>query len=391
MELAVLSKSTDPHPFQPTRLVEGDSSLIWTERFTTAGDFQRVSQDIAGTLSQLPLWQMGSDGNPVLDSGGRPIPANTIVTLRDSTVPMLVETHQISKSLTGAPQITTAGRSLETILDRRSTITSPVINGQKISPFTDTKQTAVDFVGEVIKKIINDGSASSADIIPEFTFVDGSGNPRIVRPSGYTNTNPATSKTADLGELYSWALGQVTSENYGLRVRRPPDLGTTKFTLEIYTGVDRTFTVTFDARFDQFDSSTYLLSQMGWKNIDQVIAVNDCLEVDDGSIVSSRTGFNRRVAYLDATSTLTAAAGNAGQTQSMGNLGTVDLAKQLETTLFSGEVSRQMGAKYGQDYFLGDIVRLTGDYGLSQFVRVAEFIRSEDTTGEKAYPTFASL
>ena len=389
MDLAVLNwDPSKPNFLLPGRLVENHSSLIWSERYSSNGDFERVSADVGGTMAQLPLYNVGSDG----------IQRPTIVTLRDSTVPMVVEAHKIDKTLTGAAQITTTGRSVETWLDRRTNITSPVIEGNPLTPFTDTTKTAVAFAAEVIKKIINDGSSSSLDIIPELSFVDGSGNPRVLRPVGYDeSTITATTRTADFGELYSWAIDQITSEGYGLRAVRPSDPSYSKINLEIYKGRDRTIlnsygnAVVFDARFDQFTDSSYLLSQAAWKNVDQVVGANDCWEYEAPHSGAAPSGLNRRVAYLDASQTATGPAGDATNIQIMSNLAQVDLAKQLQTVLFSGEVGRLKGSIYGKDFLLGDIVKLTGDYGLSQFVRIAEFIRSEDSSGEKAYPTFESL
>jgi len=367
MELSVLNDQ-----FLPARLVEGHSSLIWTERYSAAGDFERTSDNVGGTLAALPLYTVD------LATG---IQRPTVVTLRDSDVPMIVETHKIEKSLTGPAKITTTGRSFETVLDRRTTINKPLGGGQAIKPWTSTQKTAVDAAYDVMNQVVTLGLASAADKIPELSIK------APIRPEGYVAPTATQSFQVDPGELYSWVMQQIQADNYGLRAVRPSDPSTTTIAIEIYSGVDRTKEVVFDARFDQFDNSEYLLSQAGWKNTDQVTGSADSLEVTDGT---TYTGLNRRVTYFDG-SQLAVGAPSATMTSIMKNLGTVDLAKQLETALFSGEVSRQLGSLYGKDYRLGDIVKLTGNYGLSQFVRISEFMRSEDNTGEKAYPTFASL
>lgn len=366
MELAVLNDQ-----FLPARLVENHTSLIWTERYFTACDFQRESGDVGATLEMLPLYTIDENG----------IERPTVVTLRDSNVPMLVEAHKIEKSLTGPAKITTIGRSFETVLDRRTTINAPLGGGQPIKPWTSVQKTAVDAAYDAMNQVVTLGSASLADQIPEILIK------APIRPAGYSAPTADQNYQVDPGELYAWVLGQIQSEKYGLRSVRPNPGDEPKISIEIYTGADRTKEVVFDARFDQFQNSAYLLSQAGWKNTDQVNAATDSLEVTDGE---TRTGLNRRVTYFDGSQIVTDAPG-AKLTNIMKTLGTVDLAKQLETALFSGEVSRQMGSQYSKDYFLGDVVKLTGDYGLSQFVRISEFIRSEDNNGEKAYPTFTSL
>lgn len=364
MELAVLNSN-----FQPAKLVEGHESLIWTERYDTAGDFERKSKDIGGTLAALPIEDQLNGVPP------------TIVTLRNSDVPMIVETHKIEKPINGPAVITTTGRSFETVLDRRTTIKGPIGSGNKIQPWTSQARTAVDAAYDVINKIVIQGMANVKDIIPEITI-------DVIRPDGYISAQIVNNFQVDPGELYAWVLQQIQTDKYGFRAVRPNDLADTKIALEIYTGTDRTKSVVFDARFDQFDSQTYLLSKANWKNTNQVTASSDSLEiVADGNNYS---GLSRRVTYFDG-SQLAVGSPGLTLTNMMETLGKVDLAKRLQTALFSGEVSRQKGSLYGKDYFLGDIVKLTGNYGLSQFVKISEFIRSEDSGGEKAYPTFQSL
>jgi len=371
MELAVLNDQ-----FLPARLVENHSSLIWTERYSSNGDFERTSDDVGGTLAALPLWTVD------LATG---IQRPTVVTLRDSDVPMIVETHKIEKSLTGPAKITTTGRSFETVLDRRTTINKPLGGGQAIKPWTSVQKTAVDAAYDVMNQVVTQGLASVLDKIPELNIK------APIRPAGYTAPSTNQNYQVDPGELYSWVMQQIQADNYGLRAVRPSDLSTSTIAIEIYSGVDRTKEIVFDARFDQFDNSEYLLSQAGWKNVDQVTGSADSLEVRlKDQNANDYSGLNRRVTYFDGTQ-LAVGVASPTITNIMQNLGTVDLAKQLETVLFSGEVSRQLGSRYGKDFYLGDIVKLTGNYGLSQFVRISEFIRSEDNTGEKAYPTFASL
>lgn len=361
MELSVLNSQ-----FLPSKLVENHSSLIWTERFVSCGDFSRESTDIGSTLAALPL--------------------NTVVSLRDSDVAMVVEMHKIEKTVKGEVKITTTGRSFETVLDRRTTINKPLGGGAAIKSWTSTQKTAVDAAYDVMNQVVTLGSSSAADKIPEIAI-----KPPI-RPPGYSAPSTNQSYQVDPGELYAWVLQQIQAEKYGMRAVRPRDTSTSTIAIEIYTGTDRTLKVVFDARFDQFDNAQYLLSQAGLKNVDQVTGAADSLEVIAKKLPADPdpTGLNRRVTYFDGTQ-LAVGAPSDTLTNVMKNLGTVDLAKQLETALFSGEVSRQNGAVYGKDFYLGDIVKLSGDYGLSQFVQVAEFIRSEDNTGEKAYPTFASL
>lgn len=382
MDLVVLNpfkSTTDPlrPSFQPARVVEGHESLIWTERYRTAGDFTRVSHDISGTLNKLPLYTLASDGVTQIP---------TVVSLRDSTVPMIVELHTITRDNQNAPVITTTGRSFETVLDRRTTVPAPPPSSGPITPFQTSAYNGVDLAYKTIKQIITNanGTGIVADIIPELHISDPT-------PSGgWTGT--ASTLTADLGELYAYVLQQISNAGYGFRAVRPSSLTTKTIDIQMYEGRDRTEAVVFDTRFGQFDSEQYLLSQSTWKNVDQISGATKSAEVYSES---SFTGLMRRTIYNDASSVLT---GAVTVTDDMiKNLGLIDLAKYPETVLFSGEVSRDIAGKYGDaanGYLLGDLVTLTGEIAptggvsLSQAVRVAEFIRADDTSGYKAYPTF---
>ena len=46
---------------------------------------------------------------------------------------------------------------------------------------------------------------------------------------------------------------------------------------------------------------------------------------------------------------------------------------------------------YGADYGLGDIIEVQGNSGVIQLSKVTEFIRTQDSTGERSYPTLSAI
>jgi hypothetical protein len=56
-----------------------------------------------------------------------------------------------------------------------------------------------------------------------------------------------------------------------------------------------------------------------------------------------------------------------------------------------GEIVPTAQFQYGRDYNLGDIIEVQGKSEIVQTSRVIEYIRTQDSTGEKAYPTVAML
>lgn len=60
-------------------------------------------------------------------------------------------------------------------------------------------------------------------------------------------------------------------------------------------------------------------------------------------------------------------------------------------TVFTGKVDDNKQFVYGRDFNLGDIVQMENKYKLQQAVRVAEVVRTHDTTGDHTIPSFVNL
>lgn len=133
MELITLDNE-----FQPDRQIDIYNSLIWTERYSSNGDFELTSNDISGIMNLLPE--------------GR------CVSLRESTVPMLVETHKIVKGPRQAPLIQVMGRAFETVLERRLSVKDlpeDYSSGVK-APWTVSSAQPSDTAYKVMRIVISD-------------------------------------------------------------------------------------------------------------------------------------------------------------------------------------------------------------------------------------------
>lgn len=429
MDLVTLDEN-----FHENRLVSGYGSLVWTERYSTAGDFQLISNRIADTIKALPL--------------------ESYVSLRNSVVPMKVEAHKIEKKKGAAPQLTVVGRSFEaTTLELR--VAAKTI-GHLRAAYSINAPKASDAAYKAMREVIGDTNRylDGSEILPPQTpnnTNDGISEVDLVLPDDYwfelwsptkvyaggahvrwpeatppytphiyvatlssgptagggvaqdPNTSPGywtlvtdTEAAAALitttpyvvppGNLYTSLLAMVGSNHHGIKATRP-DASSNKVQIEIYNGADLTETVIFDAKFDQMDSATYLLSNTGSTNVAYVYAP----ESADLSIVVQKnagdppTGLNRRVMMMEVTDGLISP-------DALHSRGLTELYKHNATALFGGEVSQEVGEGFNRDYFLGDILKLKGEYGETyQDVRVAEFIRSSDSSGDKAYPTFQAI
>ena len=56
-----------------------------------------------------------------------------------------------------------------------------------------------------------------------------------------------------------------------------------------------------------------------------------------------------------------------------------------------GEIVPDNQFQYGVHYNLGDIIEVEGNTGVTQSARITEYIRSQDSAGEKAYPTVSMI
>lgn len=355
MELVLLNNE-----FRPSRLIEGWSSLVWTERYSSNGDFELVSNDISSIMTMLPL--------------GGPTSPPVLVGIDESTVPMVVESHKIEKPKNAPPRIVTSGRAFESVLDQRVAVRAVTPGVKRVEWQIEAPNSALAAY-TVIKNIVIDGVATALDKIPEMSLLIS------VNDVGVTQKYPVEPK-----KLQTWALETLALGKYGMKSRRPT-FGTT-IAVEIYKGTDRTTSVVFDVALDQFEEAAYLLSKLGYENV-MITSTANGMEYSYSSS-STVSGLARRVDFQDLSSEVTLPAG-ADLTNLTVNKGKVALADRLPTALFSGGVSESIGSGYGKSYFLGDIVTLQGEYGLSQTARVAEFVRTHDNTGIKAYPTFEAV
>lgn len=70
----------------------------------------------------------------------------------------------------------------------------------------------------------------------------------------------------------------------------------------------------------------------------------------------------------------------------LGPVGRLYLSQHRIVKTVDGEIDESSQFKYGTDFGMGDIIELEGYSGTVGNVRVVEYIRSQDATGEKAYP-----
>lgn len=350
---------------QPSKMVEKYDSLIWTERYNTIGDFQITTGDVDRFMDLLPEGQ--------------------VVTLRESTVPMIVERHLIERKAGQTTKLTIKGRDFCSILDRRLAV-RPLPG---TAEWTVNEYTPADIAYFLMDEICKGGLLATEDIFPDAQV--------LFNYDEYEDsTGPLRSFVIPRGRLLDVVLQFLQAEApfdasttpdtpevkpHGIRAIRP-GLTATANIIEIYEGTDRSGTVYFDATRDLLDDGTYLFSKEGSANAAYLLGSSA-----DAFIEASppKSGLERRVILVDGSqSNLTDA--------NLLEQGKIAMSEAHETAMMDGSINADLSPYvYNVDYNLGDIVKLVGDYNLSGKARVTEYIRSEDATGIKSYPTLASI
>jgi len=179
-----------------------------------------------------------------------------------------------------------------------------------------------------------------------------------------------------------------------------PSNDLTSLVFKLYSGVDRSYNqftnphVVFSREFDNILNSEYSKSKTQFKNLTVVAGEGEGL-ARKTKVVGSGVGISRREMYTDAR--------DLSQTTESGSLtdevyyaqleqrGLEDLAENKIENKFDNQVDVSGIFKYGEDFFLGDIVQIVSEYGVEARARVTEIIRSQNSSGISIYPTFKIL
>lgn len=393
--------------FRPLDLVEGWDSLIWTERFREAGEFQLKSYNIDEILTQLPC--------------GDPNVKPSMVCLQDSREAMIVESHEINIDDDGKRFILTKGRTFESFLEQRvfAILSNAPVKMQK--GYSDYGAIAVILWNSLVNSGINDvifgnSNHEATDGIPNVVITDS------------TDVSLG-SKTwwIESDYVYPKVLDFLQRANLGIRCLRPIDAGPrdvvtvasdgtitrtstssiTDLCVDVYNGHTRTkdqstlTPVIFTEGQGHVVNSRYLFTLNQYKNVGYITsgALHGFLYWGsaDGGVTpgdsSTWVGLKKRVNLFDAGSKWGATTPAIGTTKyddtvaAMTQKAELKVKRRRKVTWYDGQVSPDIPYKYNNHYFLGDKVSFIGDYDVAKNVRVMEYTRIHDSEGERGYPT----
>jgi hypothetical protein len=366
-------------------------SLIWNEKFFGHSDFVLKTVLVQETLSKLPL--------------------GTLLGLRGSPEVMIVEKHTIDVDSKGFQTLTVTGRSVTSFIEHR---VIGEIRGTKFEAMTQSD------LGSVIILLFNSFvNATTFDYtvlktVPHKNVKDAVANSAITDSTGEiaeTNDGLKIPRWLDPGPISTPILDYLANKPYGFRMVRPTSSSwvvsvnmsgvitatrresITKLCFDIYKGTDRTNDQTLvqpiilDAEGGDLISPEIVISETNLKTEAHVVLDDKALLVRDNDDPS---GFSRRVLYLDGGQ---AEEGFTPQTWEafITAFAKIKLKEHVKLRLADGEVSPQVGFRFNQDYFLGDLITIRGLHGVWTTARVTEFIHSEDENGVASYPTLTHV
>lgn len=430
--------------YEPDELIEGYSSMIWTERFLTPGEFQLTTPRIDECLALLP--------------------EDTLISHLGTGEVMMVENHVIDTDDNGNEVLVVTGRDLKTMLEHRHVESKY----QKRRKMRKNYSAAAGLAVLLYNSFNNDSGkdVTRGDPNPwddDHAKEDYSWNtvdqlPNVVITDSVPNPGSGVAKRWWLTEGELWAQFEVFMRKYdiGLRTIRPSGgssgeiitvkatpladrgeivrtagTGITALRLDLYSGLDRSHSqstnprVSFSVTQGDLDRAQYLWSHKDYKTLVEVMSGAGVGDQSRNAAQKAYSGWQRRVGAIDGGAPDIPdepkrpkdLRKNATQAEKSAWHDEIDawrvkhgkwetrrdnilaefkedaqddakayLKAHKAVKMLSGSVSPNTPYQYGVDYGLGDRVTIFGDYGMSEDMIVSEFVRTDDQDGDRGYP-----
>lgn len=366
-------------------------SAIWTERYSVAGDCQLVvpaSQELIDKLAP-----------------------GTHLALRGSKEVMTLETQSIEKNL-----LTIVGKTLPGFLNERyAWFQKPVtlVDAPKIIDYTDTTRKPGEFIAHVVDKMV----------INPVPMVNGYATANLDWPNeiiphlvlGPIDTSGVAKRlTLPIGPLYDGIAEVAAKEGVGISLYLDSANPVTGYVLKFttYRGKDRTSgqsvypLVRLVPELDSISDIKEIRSNSTYKNVAYVYYKGVISTHYAEPSLPPPEGFARRVLITDAEGEpvgrkVTMPSWGIGGGYTYISIGPAEeaafrdqhakdaLANHNYIRAIDGQTSPQNDYKFGVDYGLGDVIELEGMTGAISKSRITEYIRSQDKTGEREYPTIS--
>jgi len=355
MEILVLNTA-----FEGQGVIDTFESFIWSERFSEYGDFEIYTTPSPSLLDLVKydyyLW------------------------VKDSDRVMIVEDRRIATDDEEGNRLIITGRSLESIIDRRIAWKKTVLDGN---------------LQTEIQRLLNETVINPLDSTRQITnFIFQASTDPII--------TALTIEAQYMGEnVYDIIKNICEINNIGYKIVLSD---ANNFVFSLFAGVDRSYNQTtnpyviFSPKFENIINSNYLESKKTLKTVTLVAGEGEDLARRTVTVASTGgilSGLDRRELFVDAKDINKTVDGvtmsNAKYDALLTHRGKQYLVVNQFTTTFEGQIETTHTFKFGEDYFLGDIVQIVNEYGIESTCRVIETVRSYSITGIEVYPTFKMI
>jgi hypothetical protein len=371
MELYTLTRG-----FFPKEFISEFTSLIWTERYSSAGDVQLVVDPIPSTVAALA--------------------PGTLLGLRGVKEIMMVENQSIENGL-----LTVTGSSLVKFLNQREAwFPNPAYDGTDTTVNLSADYSATETIGQFLADVVN------MTVINPIAFtsywapinIDWANDKIPGLALGRIDPNGAAKLLSfPLGPIYDGLTQLAAGEAEGFKLYlESAQYSTSTYVLRFatYRGKDRTrdqtanLMVRFAPQLDSLTNVKEISSFSEYKNTVYVFYKNQVSVHYIPTLTDTPHGFDRRAIMVDAPDIYL---DPPHIPPFLDQVARDALANHLYIQAVDGQVSSKNDYVFERDYYLGDIIELEGFSGLISKARVTEYIRSQDQFGEQEYPTLSVI
>lgn len=347
--------------------INGAESVMWVERYRDAGEFEIVAKASSNLRAFLPL--------------------GTLISHTNTLEIMMVENHEVENKPDEDATVTITGRSLEAWLENRI-VGTDFYSVNPSANLVDEYTIASDYTPAqaiaLVEPYIKQGSTSdAADALAYLEIYTSLGN-----------VGSQEERSIPRKDVHAALLEILAVEDLGVKVVRrspnpPTDGSTTKHRLVVHKGANRKNRVIFSAKGGDLARIDYFWTNRKLKNDALVVGRYVETRVSDGSI----TDYDRRTLVVDASDIdgwRDAAPTGTALTNTLNRMvtrGRQALRKQKEVNIIRADVAPISRYQYRKDYYIGDLVTVTGEEGTRQVMRVTEHAEIMDRTGFSGHPT----
>lgn len=363
------------NPVHPTKLDQGElinglKSKLWIERYRDVSEFEFVANTEANVHKLLPI--------------------GTLISHIDTTEVMVVENHEIREDAGKETEVKITGRSFESFLENR------IVGSNRTWP--TTASATLEYVISANTTWLQTLTLIR-DHIDTANVIDQNDAVLHVRASSdIVGTGESLERPIQRGNLYTRVLELLSIDNLGIKtvrpgLRAPFGFANPVMTILIHSGEDLSEDLAFSYDTGEIQSADYLWSNKNLKNAALVTGRWIETVVKDASV-----GYSRRMMYVDASdidNAYTVAPTGTDRTNviaAMQTRGLAALMSQNDIALVKSEPTRNStGYKFRQDYNVGDIITVSGEYQETASMQISEYVEVEDETGESGYPTLSAI